>query len=336
MTFGSGLTSIGAHAFRECKSLESAVLPDSVTEIGENAFNGCEALADIKLSKELNLLAREVFYNCKSLTAVKLPEKLKILGEGCFRNCARLASVTILSENCSFAGDPYLFSNSYLQFDTVLFGYAGSTTETFASKYGYQFKPLKGDAAETAVTTTETTTTTVETTTETTVTTTSTAAPTTTSVSTTTVLKTGAPVTTVSATTAVSSASTTTTTTTVAATSTTTTTTVSTTTSAPATTVTTVTTESEGLKKHCRGDVDGDCVVTVGDAQQALRAYVRILAGGENMLNEAETAAADVDLDGKITAADPQNILLYYAVNSLAHFKMSWEELFALHQKSNT
>ena len=42
---GTGMTSIGDFAFRNCYSLASVVIPNGVTSIGSSAFNGCYSLA---------------------------------------------------------------------------------------------------------------------------------------------------------------------------------------------------------------------------------------------------------------------------------------------------
>ena len=40
-----GVTSIGGHAFDDCRSLTSITIPDGVTSIGEKAFDGCRRLS---------------------------------------------------------------------------------------------------------------------------------------------------------------------------------------------------------------------------------------------------------------------------------------------------
>lgn len=42
-----GQKSIGAKAFKECKSLEKINIPSNVEYIGANAFDGCESLQDV-------------------------------------------------------------------------------------------------------------------------------------------------------------------------------------------------------------------------------------------------------------------------------------------------
>ena len=75
-----------------------------------------------------------------------------------------------------------------------------------------------------------------------------------------------------------------------------------------------------------KGDLDGDGVISIDDAYQALLAYSSISAGGAPNLTEAQKKFADVDKDGEITINDAFYILRYYAEHSAGN-PVSWEEL---------
>ena len=74
------------------------------------------------------------------------------------------------------------------------------------------------------------------------------------------------------------------------------------------------------------GDLDGDGVISIDDAYQALLAYSSISAGGTPNLTEAQKKFADVDKNGEITINDAFYILRYYAEHSAGN-PVSWEEL---------
>ena len=61
---GKNVTSIGKNAFRECTSLISVTMPDTVTYLGWYAFDECSALENIKLSDNLTYIGYSAFYKC--------------------------------------------------------------------------------------------------------------------------------------------------------------------------------------------------------------------------------------------------------------------------------
>ena len=73
-----------------------------------------------------------------------------------------------------------------------------------------------------------------------------------------------------------------------------------------------------------RGDVSGDFAIGADDAQLALTAFTDQLAGNPVSLSEAAMQAADADLDGKLSAADAQDILVYYTENILSGMETDW------------
>ncbi len=78
---------------------------------------------------------------------------------------------------------------------------------------------------------------------------------------------------------------------------------------------------------YTRGDINDDGEINVADAQLALNAYVKAMAGKESDLTEQQTLAADVNEDQEISVNDAQTILLYYVKNTLSGTPTAWEDL---------
>ena len=65
-----GGESIGDYAFRECNSLTSVVIGNSVTSIGYRAFYNCSLLDSIEITDSLIYIGDDAFYNCTSLKEI--------------------------------------------------------------------------------------------------------------------------------------------------------------------------------------------------------------------------------------------------------------------------
>ena len=107
-------------------------------------------------------IAPDAFFLCFSLTDVTVPESVTFIGGSAFESCEALKCVTIKNPECEIAGESSIISNRYtangrdreFYYDGTIKGYAGSTAQAYAEKYGYKFKALdesgtdyeKGDA----------------------------------------------------------------------------------------------------------------------------------------------------------------------------------------------
>jgi len=85
--------SIGASAFKECKSLASIEIPGSITSIGDSAFYQCTALGATTFHEGLQTIGNSAFSNCTALQEILLPKSLTKMGASAFYNCTALASV---------------------------------------------------------------------------------------------------------------------------------------------------------------------------------------------------------------------------------------------------
>ena len=92
---GSGVSSIANYAFRNCRSLTSATIPDSVTSIGDQTFSDCYSLTSATIPDSVTSVGKYVFNNCRSLTSATIPDGITSIGMSMFDLCSSLASITI-------------------------------------------------------------------------------------------------------------------------------------------------------------------------------------------------------------------------------------------------
>ena len=93
--------------FRECRSLESVILPSEIIEISESAFFHCNSLKSIILPQELKTIGRNAFQECYSLNNLEFPNRLTYIGLYAFYECRGLTSISIPSSVTSISNNVF-------------------------------------------------------------------------------------------------------------------------------------------------------------------------------------------------------------------------------------
>ena len=89
------VTSIGDHAFFECESLKSIIIPSSVTGIDHYAFYKCSLLTDITIPNSVRKIGESAFMECTALQSIDIPSSVTRIQPGTFYRCSSLKSITI-------------------------------------------------------------------------------------------------------------------------------------------------------------------------------------------------------------------------------------------------
>lgn len=115
----SGTKTIAKTAFFFCYYLDSVTIPDSVISIGQQAF-----------------------YNCISLTSVTMGNGVTSIGNSAFRCCDSLTAITIPASVTSIGNRALGYYFSEINDLFIIYGYAGSTAETYANENDITFEEI--------------------------------------------------------------------------------------------------------------------------------------------------------------------------------------------------
>lgn len=106
----SGVTNVGARAFKDCRYLTCMFLNDDITTIGDSAFYKDEYLSAINMPRKLELIDKYAFYGCDTLTFVRARNcsRLRRIEDHAFYSCTMLAELR-LPEGLTYIG-PWAFA----------------------------------------------------------------------------------------------------------------------------------------------------------------------------------------------------------------------------------
>ena len=130
-----GTKTIAGCAFSDCASLKKITIPAGVGSIGDSAFSNCTSLESVTIGEGLTSIGYEAFSGCTSLTNITIPNSVASVGHKAFYDCASLAEV-IIPNSVWWIGENVFYGCTE---GLVIYGYAGSYAETYATENGIPF-----------------------------------------------------------------------------------------------------------------------------------------------------------------------------------------------------
>ncbi len=115
--------------------LKEIILPQGLVSIGEYAFSWNTNLEKINIPSTVTKIGEGAFYNCHSLKTLDIPASCTRIEKNAFLFTTVLEKVIIRNKNCDI-------KQTAAWKTTVFYGPSGSTTQKYASQYGYEYRDI--------------------------------------------------------------------------------------------------------------------------------------------------------------------------------------------------
>ncbi|MEL7604276.1 MAG: leucine-rich repeat protein, partial [Bacillota bacterium] len=132
---------IGSFAFGGCASLTNIVIPEGITRVEEYTFSGCSDLTDAAIPESVLNIGAYAFFGCESIERITIPKYVENIGDYAFGFCMNLKKI-LVPGNTTFGSNVFLFSAIKSGGANGIYGYDGSTAQTYAQANGIAFHPL--------------------------------------------------------------------------------------------------------------------------------------------------------------------------------------------------
>ena len=136
LQYFTGLTTIGEHAFHDCRGLTSITLPNSVTTIGFGAFWYCESLTSLVIPGSVETINQSAIFVCRSLTSITIPKSVTSIGIQNLNYCNNLTTVKVESGNTVYDSRNNCNAIIETKTNTLIAGCKGTTIPSTVTAIG--------------------------------------------------------------------------------------------------------------------------------------------------------------------------------------------------------
>ena len=136
LQYFTGLTTIGEHAFHDCRGLTSITLPNSVTTIGFGAFWYCESLTSLVIPGSVKTIDQSAIFVCRSLTSITIPKSVTSIGIQNLNYCNNLTTVKVESGNTVYDSRNNCNAIIETKTNTLIAGCKGTTIPSTVTAIG--------------------------------------------------------------------------------------------------------------------------------------------------------------------------------------------------------
>lgn len=105
---------IYSSAFQNCSNLRTIDIPNSVHSIGENAFNSCTSLDNLIIPSSVETIGMNAFQNCTGLRNLTLQDGIKTIEAMAFDGCISLQSLVLPNSITSVGGMAFRHCDSLI------------------------------------------------------------------------------------------------------------------------------------------------------------------------------------------------------------------------------
>ncbi|MBQ3007550.1 MAG: leucine-rich repeat protein [Clostridia bacterium] len=120
----SNVINMGGNVFKDCSTLETIIMPDSLINVEGGVFYRCTSLSNVTLSENMTALndfgsrLEGFFYGCTSLSEIEIPANITTIGYDAFHDSG-ISKITFAENNKLTTVSSLAFCNSKLRSITI-------------------------------------------------------------------------------------------------------------------------------------------------------------------------------------------------------------------------